>query len=83
MDFIKTQETLIKLLPLWQNKIARPVPAADDAAERSALPIIRKQRLRPLGRAQAEGKQEAGGLLGRKRLGRDGQNFLSGRGHGS
>ena len=24
MDFIKTQETLIKLLPLWQNKIARP-----------------------------------------------------------
>ena len=25
MDFIKTQETLIKLLPLWQNKIARPL----------------------------------------------------------
>ena len=24
MDFSKTQETLIKLLPLWQNKIARP-----------------------------------------------------------
>lgn len=24
MDFFKTQETLIKLLPLWQNKIARP-----------------------------------------------------------
>ena len=24
MYFIKTQETLIKLLPLWQNKIARP-----------------------------------------------------------
>ena len=66
-----------------QNKIARPVPAADDAAERSALPIIRKQRLRPFGRAHAEGKQEAGGLLGRKHLGRDGQNFFSGREHGS
>ena len=24
MDYFKTQETLIKLLPLWQNKIARP-----------------------------------------------------------
>ena len=24
MDFFKAQETLIKLLPLWQNKIARP-----------------------------------------------------------
>ncbi|HIY96481.1 MAG TPA: MarR family transcriptional regulator [Candidatus Borkfalkia excrementigallinarum] len=24
MDFFKTQETIIKLLPLWQNKIARP-----------------------------------------------------------
>ena len=24
MDFFKTQETIIKLLPLWQNKNARP-----------------------------------------------------------
>ena len=37
MDFIKTQETLIKLLPLWQNKIARPTGGCDGCGKCAEL----------------------------------------------